>query len=133
MKRVVFCPSENLIDEASVLSKKNNLPINIGLCKDIEKAKSNFDKVEIIEVPEFRNCSYSQNIKQYFHQNILYHNDYIIFNKNIQLLVNDNIHEPFLLEKHRAKFCIYSSEIGKKSCKIVIDNQELESFEYCVN
>lgn len=133
MKRVVFCPSEDLIDQASVLAKKNNLPINIGLCKDIENSKSSFDVVEIIEVPEFREFFYLQNVKQNFHQNITYNNDYITFNKNIQLLINNNQYEPVLVEKHRAKFSIYESESGTKSCKIATDGEELESFEYYVN
>lgn len=133
MKRVVFCPSEDMIEEASILAKKNNLPINIGLCKDIEDAKSTFDKVEIIEVPEFKNFFYLQNVKQFFHQNIVYNNDYIIFNKNIKLVINSNLYEPILVEKHSARFCIYSPQIGKKSCKIIADSEELESFEYYVN
>lgn len=133
MKRVVFCPSEDLIEQASILAKKNNLPINIGLCEDIQNAKSSFNRVEIIEVPEFREFFYLQNIKQNFHQNIIYNNDFIIFNKNIELLINGNKYEPMLVEKHSARFSIYEPESGTRSCKIVVDGEELESFEYYVS
>lgn len=133
MKRVVFCPSEDMIEEASILAKKNNLPINIGLCENIKNAKSFFNKVEIIEVPEFREFFYLQNVKQNFHQNIIYNNDFIMFNKNIKLLINNDKHEPLLVEKHSVKFSIYEQKSGTMSCKILLDEEELESFEYYVN
>lgn len=133
MKRVIFCPSADFIEQATTLAKKNNLPINIGMCKDIENAKSTFDKVEIIEVPEFKEFFYLQNVKQNFHQNIIYNNDFIVFNKNIKLLINNDEYEPLLVEKHSARFSIYEPESGTRSCKIVVDGEELESFEYYVS
>jgi hypothetical protein len=133
MRRIIFCPKESDISEAKILSKKTNLPINIGLFEGINGLDFNQEKVQVLEVPELNNIFYSKNCIKNFHQSILYENDFFILKDKIALIINGIKHTPLISEKHKAHFVIFENIIGNKKCSIVIDDKILESFSYDVN
>jgi hypothetical protein len=132
MRRVIFCPNESLIPEAEILSKKNNLPINIGLFEEIEDLSFDQGKTQILEVPEKNNLFYFQTCANHFHTNIWYENDFIALKNQTVLNIDDVEFQPVLAEKHKVHFLILESIIGNKKCSIISNNKIVESFNYDV-
>lgn len=132
MRRVVFCPDESFIPEAEILSKKNNLPINIGLFEEIKDLSFNQEKTQILEVPEKNNLFYFQTCANNFHTNIWYENDFITLKNQIVLNIDNVEFKPVLAEKHKVHFLILEKTTGIKKCSIVSNNKILESFSYDV-
>lgn len=132
MRRVIYCEDDSYMDQAVVLAKQNNLPINVGYFDEIKKCTLSDDKVQILEIPEENNLFYYPSVRKNFHQNIVYVNDFIKFNNFLLLSINDVLYKPILVEKHKAIYNIYETSIGVKNCKIDYNDQILESFEYNV-
>ena len=132
MRRVIYCPTQNDLSESNQLAKKNCLPINVGEFE--ESINLNFDRniIQILEIPEIKNLSYLREVEKGFHQKINYINDFITFNKNDIVCINDKKYYPFLLEKHRLRFIIEEQEIGSKNVKIFNEERVVEEFEYNV-
>jgi hypothetical protein len=133
MRRIIFCPDESNISQASILAKENNLPINIGLFEGIENLNFDKSKVQVLEVPENNYILYNENAKNHFHQVIVYENDFILFNKNILLKVDEIEYKPILCEKHKVRFLIFEKTNGIKNCNIIQNTNILESFTYNVD
>ena len=114
MRRVIFCPNESFLPEAEILSKKNNLPINIGLFEDIENLSFDQGKTQVLEVPEKNNLSYFQNCSNHFHTNIWYENDFTVLKNKVVLSIDDVEFQPVLAEKHKVHFLILEKTIGNK-------------------
>jgi hypothetical protein len=132
MRRVIFCPNESLIPEAEILSKKNNLPINIGLFDEIENLSFDHRKVQILEVPEKNNLSYFQTCANHFHTNIWYENDFIELKNQTVLNIDGVEFQPVLAEKHKIHFLILEKTTGNKKCSIISNDKVVESFNYDV-
>lgn len=132
MRRVIFCPNESLLSEAEILSKKNNLPINIGLFEEIEDLSFDHGKIQILEVPEKNNLFYFQTCANHFHTNIWYENDFIELKNKTVLNIDDIEFKPVLAEKHKVHFLILEKTTGNKKCSIISNNKILESFNYDV-
>lgn len=132
MRRIVFCPSESMIGEASLLAKKNNLPINVGDFDQSANLIFKRDIVQVLEIPEDRFVYFDQNVKCFFHQNIIYNNDFLTLNKNLILQINNINYFPIIMEKHKACFNLYETIVENKKCNLIQDDQILESFEYYV-
>jgi hypothetical protein len=133
MRRIIFCPSEFDIPEASVIAKKTNLPINIGMFEQIEHIAFDKTKIQVIEVPEIKKLSYNKKVKKNFHQNVVYQNDFISLNKSIILKIDNIEYSPILCEKHKVNFLVLETVDGIKNCDIMQNNNKLESFNYEVN
>lgn len=132
MRRVIFCPNESYITEAELLSKKNNLPINIGLFEEIENLSFDQGKTQVLEVPEKNNLSYFQTCANHFHTNIWYENDFTVLKNKVVLSIDDVEFQPVLAEKHKVHFLILEKTTGNKKCSIISNNKILESFNYDV-
>jgi len=132
MRRVVYCPDDSYIDQATVLAKQNNLPINIGIFDEVKNTTLPTNTVKVLEIPEEVNLYFDEKVKQGFHQNIVYTNDFIKFDKNLLFFINDTLLSPILMEKHKSIYNIYESTVGIKICKIHYNNEIIESFEYNV-
>lgn len=133
MRRVVFCPSEEFLEEAILLAKNNALQINVGISENIKNLNFNKDLVQVIKIPEIRDLVFEPNVDVFFHQRIDYLSDYVTFNKFTTLTINNNVYKPLIAEKHRVIFSIYETTIGKKNCYITNNDEILEEFEYSVN
>jgi len=132
MRRVIYCPSEKNLDEASCIAKYSFLPINIGDFEGSEGLFFDRNITQILEIPEFNDVSYKENVENNFHQNVNYINDFVSFNKNCKLLIDNKCHEAILIEKNRIKFLFEEKEVGKKIAKIVINNTVMKEFRYNV-
>jgi hypothetical protein len=133
MERVIYCPSDNLLEEASALSKKNYLPIIVGDNDHTKSLDFNRKKVSVVSIPEHRGCILLSSVKKGFHQNLKYRNDFIIIKNKINLFINNVLIKPMYEESHVAKFVYLCKESGDHSCKIVVDGKIEEEFSFVVN
>lgn len=132
MRRIVYCPDDSMMQQAENLAKKNNLPINVGFFDGIKNLINIPNIATVIEIPEDRQIYFDNNVKQNFHQNIVYINDFLMFDKNLLLSINNIFYKPILIEKHKIVYNIYESILGLKQCNFIKNNEILESFEYNV-
>ena len=133
MNRVIYCPSNEFLEEASSLARKNYLQIIVGDNDHTENLDFDREKVSVISVPENKGYSLSTIIKKGFHQNIKYKNEFCIIKNRVSLFINDEPVKPVYEESHVAKFIYFCKNIGDYSCKIVIDQEIEEEFSFVVN
>lgn len=132
MRRVIYCPTEEFLSEANDLAKNSKLPINVGEFEELVNLDFDRDIVQVLEVPEKKQTSYLKEVKNGFHQKINYLNDFVVFDKNFYILINDKKYFPIIIEKHKLKFVIEETENGIKSAKIIRNKETIEEFEYNV-
>jgi hypothetical protein len=133
MDRVIYCPSDDFLEEASTLSSKNYLQIIIGDNSHTESLIFDREKVSVVSIPVYRGYTLLGNVKKGFHQSLNYKNEFIIIKNKIQLFVNNKIIKPMYEESHVAKFIFICEEIGDYSCRIVVDGKIEEEFCFVVN
>lgn len=133
MYRVIYCPNQDFLDTATLLSKDNNLSILIGDNDYTKNLSFNRDIVSIIKIPEHKEINTLQNVKKDFHQIIIYINEFLNIKDKIKLYINDIEIKSLYEESHNAKFLYLCKDIGEKDCKILINNQVEEEFSFVVN
>lgn len=131
MRRVIFCPSENHLEEASSLSKDSHLPINVGSSEELDLLDFDREKVQIILVPEIDNINYFESVKKGFHQVVIFNNDFVTFTKNMHIIFENNVIKPNILENHHSKFFFLCNNVGKFEA-ILFDSKELRKFDFNV-
>lgn len=133
MKRVIYCPTSKEVEEANELSLLTRLQIQIG---DSEKTKNlSFDreKIQVVEIPEINELFSLPVINQYFHQTILYINEFLVLKNNIQLKIDKQLIDPVFQEKHRVKYSYFCEDHGVKYGTIYVDNKLIREFDFVVN
>lgn len=132
MRRVIYCPSESFLEEASSLAKDSHLPINVGSSEELNLIDFDRDKVQIVLIPEINNISYLKNVTKGFHQIVVLNNDYITFTKDINIYFENKYIKPDILENHYARFFFPCNTIGKFEA-VLSDKVELEKviFDVC--
>lgn len=133
MDRVIYCPSDDFLDEAIAMSSKNHLPIIIGDNSYTENLIFDREKTLVISIPMHKNFMAFDSVKKGLHQNIFYNNEFIVIKNKIKLYVNDKLIKPMYEESHTAKFIFVCEEIGNYCCKIIVDQKLEEEFNFVVN
>jgi hypothetical protein len=133
MNRVIYCPSNEFIEEASSLARKNYLQIIVGDNDHTQNLVFDREKVSVVSVPMYKGSVILTCVKKGFHQNIKYKNEFCIIKNKINLFVNDESIKPLYEESHVAKFMYVCKEIGDYSCRIVVDQKIEEEFSFVVN
>ena len=101
MERLIYCPSDDKIEEAIKLSKNNSLQILVGdnfYTKDLI-----FDRniVSVIKIPQKKTVNYIEYVTQHLHQNIEYINEYVEIKNKIKLFIDEIEVKPVYEEKKR--------------------------------
>lgn len=130
MRRVIYCPDDSMLEEASILAARAKLPINVGEHEGIKDLVFNKNKVDILDIPEYRSVSFNPHIEKNFHQSIDYYNDFINLYENTFLYINDVKYLPLIVEKNKTRFAILENESGLKSCIIEVNGTVAERFSY---
>ena len=131
MRRVIYCPSEKLLDKAVALSRDTHLQINIGSSEELDLLNFDRKKVQIVLIPELNNIKYLKDVKKGFHQIISINNDFVSFTKNTNILFENNIIKPNIVEKHYIRFFFPCNNIGKFEA-VLSDIIELEKVYFNV-
>jgi hypothetical protein len=133
MNRVIYCPSDDLIEEASSLSKKNHLQIIVGDNAHTENLQFDRTKISVVHIPQDKGYFILNSVKKGFHQNIKYKNEFSILKDRITFMINDDKVKSLYEESHIAKFVYLCKEIGEYHCKIFIDGKIEEEFSFVVD
>jgi len=132
MRRVIYCPSESFLEEASSLARESHLPINIGSSQELDLLEFDREKVQIVLIPEINNISYLKNVAKGLHQIVVLNNDYISFTKDINIYFENKYIRPNILENHYVRFFFPCNTVGEFEA-VLSDKVELEKviFNVC--
>jgi len=134
MKRYIYCPEEQFLEEATELAKKVNLPILIGENKDSEKLNFDRNLISVIKIPENKSLrTLYEKVPLGFHQSIHYINEFKELKNNTKLFINKTLVKPLYEEMHAIKYNFLCQKIGDYSCIIVVNNEQEEEFYFVVN
>jgi hypothetical protein len=133
MDRVIYCPSSEFLEEASSLARKTYLQIIVG--DNDHTADLDFDrgKVLVVSVPQNKGYFFLKSVKEGFHQNIKYKNEFCVIKNKVNLFINNDLIKPVYEESHVAKFIHLCKDVGDYSCRIVVDQKIEEEFSFVVN
>ena len=136
MIRSVYCPSDELLDEATKIANDFKLPIIIGECKQISSVNFDRSNVCVIEVPDahFLYVSDSE-IRSGLAQAFEYVNDFINLQEVIIecfVSIDDSVEQIAhqYIEKHRVRYVHRSLLIGKHTISISISGNVITETEY---
>ena len=133
MDRVVYCPSIKKIEEATKISQETQLPIQIG---DSEKTKDLiFDKkvVQVLEIPQINELFSFGEVQQFFHQCVIYVDEFLVLKNNTKLIINQELVKPNFEEKHRVKYSYYCVNPGVNSATIYHKDKVIKEFDFVVH
>lgn len=133
MERVIYCPSYEDIDKTAELVQKTKLPVQIGHSDKTKNIVFDESLVQVIEIPSIEELFSFGEVKQFFHQCIIYINEFLVLKNNIKLYIDDNEIKSMFEEKHRVKYSFYCDKKGIRSCKIVHLGTTLKEFDFVVN
>ena len=133
MQRLIYCPGQEHVDEASLLSKKLSLPIVVGESESISSIDFDRNSVCVIQVPEKHNVVFKDVVECGFHQSIKYTNDFVDFNNGVTVKDGDMEFFPVLAEKHYCHFVYTCDVVGSRSFLIKSNEAVLEERNYVVN
>lgn len=133
MQRLIYCPGQEHIDEASSLSKKLSLPIVVGESESISLMDFDRNSICVLCVPEKHDIVFKPVVECGFHQSIRYTNDFIDFTDGISVKDGDMQFFPVLIEKHYCHFIYTCDSVGSHSFFIQSNEKILEERNYVVN
>ncbi len=132
MERVIYCPSIDLMEEATSLCKETLLPLQIGDSNHTKDLIFDRDKIQVVEVPGVEDFFSFGQVKQYFHQCIIYVNEFFVLKNKIILKINDEIIKASFEEKHRVKYSYLCTKIGLNVGKLYYENKVIKEFDFVV-
>lgn len=133
MERIIYCPSPKLVDEASLISKDTLLPVQVGDSNNTKDLIFDRKKVQVLEVPGVEDFFSFGSVKQYFHQCIIYVNEFLVLKNKIQLRINNQIVKSNFEEKHRVKYSYFCDNLGLNTGKLYYENKVIKEFDFVVN
>lgn len=126
MERLIYCPSEEHLEEASAMAADCSLPICVGISEKINSL--NFDKsiVQVLHIPEDKNMFLlSKEIRLGFHQIVLYVNDFCNTYKTCELRCNGEVVKPLYSEAHRVRWSFVTESLGENTVELFQDGSSL--------
>jgi hypothetical protein len=134
MKRYVYCPSDNELEEAVIFAKKIDLPVLIGDSQGTESLIFDRSSVQILQVPENKFFNIRKEIvKKNFHQFIHYKNEYERIKGNVRLEINGVAVHALYEEIHSARFNFLCEHSGDYECILYLNNIKEEELSFAVN
>lgn len=132
MQRIVYCPNEDYIEQASFIAKKTSLPIVVGISESISSIDFDKDSVLVLSVPENRSVVYRKIVSPGFHQSVRYTNEFMQIYNGVKLLCGEETIYPVMREKHYCQFIYACNNVGDYSFSIFLDDNEIETGDYVV-
>lgn len=135
MERVVYCPSEDSLDEAKQMARSVLLPIVIG--ESDRTSKLTFDKsvVSVIEIPRIRRFGIANpEVLLGMHQLIYVIDEFCGDNIGAYSVRSGNLEvSKMYTEKYTAKWSLVASNQGLNTADIFYDDEKVASIEYYVH
>lgn len=130
MYRFIYCPSEDLLDEANDAAKALQLPIQIGLTDESYEYIYDKNSISVIQKPEKKeHCLLKKKVKKNLHQIFIYIDEYDGVDDCL-LFVNDEKVSSFIKEKYKIKYIFNNHKVGNNSLKFINNKKEILEFNY---
>jgi hypothetical protein len=133
VRRMLYCPNEDMLEEAKNISKLNFMQIQIGESEATSDLDFDRSSVCVVEIPESRFVEYKRNVTLGLHQIFNYHNDFFVIDSSLTVLIDGKKINPLMAEKHYAKFIFTCIEAGTFTAEILLNEEILESVEFSVS
>ena len=134
MDKIVYCPSESLMQEAEELSLKYKRNIIVGENRFTQKMIFDRNKVQFLNIPRVDCISIlHEEVPFGLHQSIIYENEFFILKNNTKLIVNGILIKSLYEEKHKIKFIFNEYKMGSNIFELIVNGQIKESGEFYAN
>lgn len=122
----MFCPSEDMMQEAELLASETHLPILLGRNGRLEGVVFDDSTVSVVSVPVERHISYREKVAEAGHPQVVrYTDDYADLSSAVMVVSSigqERTHCPVEKEKHMVRFAFRTENDGEHD--IVISNDE---------
>ena len=129
MQRVVYCPTEENIEEAQILAKTGNIPIQIGDSKKTQDLEFDRTSVSILLIPAIFNLTFNNKVKLGVATRISLYDEWNSYTgKNVSMVVRSDLfntkhtEHPLYTEINSAVFVVRFKEIGSNTFTIFNNN-----------
>lgn len=134
MQRVVYCPSEENLEEAQILAKSGNIPIQIGDSQKTQDLEFDRNSVSILLIPAIFNLTFNNKVKLGVATRISLYDEWNSYTgKDVSMLVRSDVFDtrhtehPLYTEINSAVFVVRFKEIGSNTFTIFNNNLVIAS------
>jgi hypothetical protein len=140
MDRVVFCPSEDLLEDAIKIANEWAIPIQIGDSERTKELSFDRNKVSVVLVP-IDNCfsPFPAVIKPYQPAALEYYNDFVDCSK-LQFLISTEHNiviqtipmKVIVYDKHHVSLPLFLDSEGHYKITVKLDEEQLAALHFSV-
>lgn len=132
MQRLIFCPNNEMLEEAEEISKKNRLPIVVG--ENYYTLQVKFDRsiVSTICIPEKKDLLFNEVVQAGMHQIIVYNDEFVTSD---QISIEIEALDTFVIykEKYKSRYAAICIKPGNYNGKVMIGSKIEKVFNFVVN
>ena len=134
MQRVIYCPSEENLEEAQILAKTGNIPIQIGDSQKTQDLEFDRNSVSILLIPAIFSLTFNNKIKLGVATRISLYDEWNSYTgKDVSMVVRSDVFDtrhterPLYTEINSAVFVVRFKEIGSNTFTIFNNNLVIAS------
>ncbi len=134
MQRVIYCPSEENLEEAQILAKTGNIPIQIGDSQKTQDLEFDRNSVSILLIPAIFSLTFNNKVKLGVATRISLYDEWNSYTgKDVSMVVRSDVFDtrhterPVYTEINSAVFVARFKEIGSNTFTIFNNNLVIAS------
>lgn len=134
MQRVIYCPSEENLEEAQILAKTGNIPIQIGDSQKTQDLEFDRNSVSILLIPAIFSLTFNNKVKLGVATRISLYDEWNSYTgKDVSMVVRSDVFDtrhterPLYTEINSAVFVVRFKEIGSNTFTIFNNNLVIAS------
>ena len=134
MQRVIYCPSEENLEEAQILAKTGNIPIQIGDSQKTQDLEFDRNSVSILLIPAIFSLTFNNKVKLGVATRISLYDEWNSYTgKDVSMVVGSDVFDtrhterPLYTEINSAVFVVRFKEIGSNTFTIFNNNLVIAS------
>jgi hypothetical protein len=134
LQRVIYCPSEENLEEAQILAKTGNIPIQIGDSQKTQDLEFDRNSVSILLIPAIFSLTFNNKIKLGVATRISLYDEWNSYTgKDVSMVVRSDVFDtrhterPLYTEINSAVFVVRFKEIGSNTFTIFNNNLVIAS------
>jgi hypothetical protein len=134
LQRVIYCPSEENLEEAQILAKTGNIPIQIGDSQKTQDLEFDRNSVSILLIPAIFSLTFNNKVKLGVATRISLYDEWNSYTgKDVSMVVRSDVFDtrhterPLYTEINSAVFVVRFKEIGSNTFTIFNNNLVIAS------
>jgi hypothetical protein len=134
LQRVIYCPSEENLEEAQILAKTGNIPIQIGDSQKTQDLEFDRNSVSILLIPAIFSLTFNNKVKLGVATRISLYDEWNSYTgKDVSMVVRSDVFDtrhterPVYTEINSAVFVARFKEIGSNTFTIFNNNLVIAS------